>query len=72
MATLHTKCDECWDPLPCSCPAQHERDRTKHMTDYSVAISDLSDAVKALADAVKALSQRVKRIEAASKPGPRP
>jgi hypothetical protein len=25
MGSLHAKCENCWDPIPCSCPAQSER-----------------------------------------------
>lgn len=26
MGFLHAKCEQCWDPLPCSCDLQRERD----------------------------------------------
>jgi hypothetical protein len=28
MGMIHTKCPQCWDPLPCGCSVQTERDET--------------------------------------------
>lgn len=25
MGWLHAKCEQCWDPIPCTCPAQADR-----------------------------------------------
>jgi hypothetical protein len=27
MGMIHSKCPQCWDPIPCGCPEQKERDR---------------------------------------------
>lgn len=32
MASLHAKCEQCWDPIPCHCAAQSERDQAARVT----------------------------------------